>query len=370
MKVALDKRALEGSHKLRGVGFYSKELALALINEAKKTKNIDINLVDFSKSNLKYFDIVHYLDFNPFFLTLPFKFPTRTVVTIHDLIPLIYPNHYIPGIRGKIKYFFQKLNIKKVNAIITVSETSKKDIVRFLGIPADKVCVIYLAPGTIFQPEKDTKKLREVARKYNLPIKFVLYLGDINYNKNIPNLIRACSIAKYPLVIVGKHALEIEDKLKAPEVMGVQDFIRKTSKKDHPEIEHLKEVLELIKLHNVMRLGYLSDEDLVSIFNLATCYCQPSYYEGFGLPMAQALACQTPVVASKTQALVEIFEGCAIFAEPGKPQDLAEKIKLVCENFSLRASLIKEGNNKMQKFDWNKVAKETIDVYMEVLRNK
>jgi len=130
IKVAIDKGPLSSGHAVRGVGAYTRELIKALHEKTKKRKNLKIDAVDFEKADLTKYDIVHYPYFHPFFLTLPFNKPAKTVVTIHDLIPLIYPKHYPPGIRGMFKFKLQKYLIKRVDGIITPSETSKKDIVR------------------------------------------------------------------------------------------------------------------------------------------------------------------------------------------------------------------------------------------------
>ena len=131
MKVAIDSGPTKSGDAVRGVGAYTKELIRALDNESKKVKNIEISAADFGAADLTKYDLVHYPFFNPFFITLPTKKPTKVVVTIHDLIPLVYPKQYAPGIRGKLRFTVQKYLVNKLDGVITVSETSKKDIVRF-----------------------------------------------------------------------------------------------------------------------------------------------------------------------------------------------------------------------------------------------
>ena len=337
IKVKVDIKPLFSGDVIRGVGVYTAQLIFHL----KRLKEIE--LVE------KDFDIIHYPYFNPFFLTLSISRETKTVVTIHDLIPLIYPKHYPPGIKGNIKFLIQKFLISKMDAIITVSETSKKDIVRFLGVPAEKIFVTYEAAGEIFKPITNHQSLVTVQKRYRLPDRFVLYVGDINYNKNIPALVEACKIINTPLVIVGKQAMDLEN-------MNL----------NHPELSHLTNHRSLITNHS-LRLGYVPDEDLVKIFNLATVYCQPSFYEGFGLPMVQAFACGVPVVASKTQALVEIGDDAAIFVDPQSPKDIAAGIKRVIENTNLRRELIEKGLRRITEFSWDKTAKETVSVYRKII---
>lgn len=172
-------------------------------------------------------------------------------------------------------------------------------------------------------------------------------MGDVNYNKNVPGLVKACEMAHLPLVIVGKHALGIEEK-----DLG------------HPELSHLREIVRSIQdRKKVMRLGYVPDEDLVAIYNLATLYCQPSFYEGFGLPVLEAFSCGTPVVASKIQAHVEIAEGGALFANPKEPQEIANKMKRFLEDKELRKEYSLKGEAIAKNFTWSKTAKETFSVY-------
>jgi len=346
MKVAIDSGPLTSGHSIRGVGFYTRHLSEAL----KKEKSVEVDVVDFAKADLSHYDVIHYPAFHPYFLTLPFNKPAKTVVTIHDLIPLIYPKQYPSGLRGKLKFLIQKLLVSRVDAVITVSETSKKDIVRLLGVPSGRVHVTYEAAGDIFRPIKDEETLAKIKNKYDLPPKFVLYVGDVNYNKNVGGLAEACKLIGVPLVIVGKQA-------------KTEDFDR-----NHPENRAFVNLLE--KYGNdpeIIRVGFVPDEDLVAIFNLGAVYCQPSFYEGFGLPVLQAMACGTPVVCAKTQALVEIAKGASLFADPKNPKEISEKIQQALIDNELRSQLVETGRILARNYSWEKTAKKTIDVYRKVL---
>lgn len=343
MKIAIDKGPLASGDSIRGIGTYVGEITRHL-------KNVDV--VDLSKSDLSKYDIVHFTRFHPFFICLPFSKPkgTKFVLTIYDLIPLIYPKHYPPGIRGWLKWQINKFLIRKnVDAVITISETSKKDICRFIGIDPRKVFVTYLAPRPIFKnletparPAGGGNWKLEVKKRYGLPNRFALYVGDINYNKNISSLIKACRIAKIPLVISGKQAVDVEN----------MDL-------SHAELKHLKN----IDWTGVTRLGYISDEDLCSVYNLASVYVQPSFYEGFGLPMVEAFACGTPVVASKTQALVEIGDGGPLYADAGSPAEMAEKIKNILDDPKQKKTATDNGLKRAKEFSWDATARKTQEVY-------
>lgn len=372
MKIAIDTGP-ENGEKVYGIGLTTKYLLLSIFKEAKKRKNVQIELFDFSanlqKVNKENYDVLHHPYFHPFHITVPRKKNLKTIVTIHDMIPLIYPKQYPPGIKGKIKFLIQKKTLKDIDAIVTVSETSKKDIVRFLGVSPDKVWAIHNAPFPVFKKETDRKKLNSVVAKYKLPNKFVLYLGDVYYSKNIPTLIMACRQAGIPLIIVGKQALDIESNLSTDlkKIKGPKDWLRFVTGRPHPELSHYKLLKEMFdKEEGITRLGFVPDADLVPIMNLATVYCQPSYYEGFGLGVVHAFACGVPVVIAKTQALVEVAGDAALVADPFNPKDMASKILMLADNPSLRAQFIRRGNERLKKFSWEKAAKKTLDVYENV----
>jgi glycosyltransferase involved in cell wall biosynthesis len=372
MKVAVDSGPLKSGHRVRGVGFYTKELTQELQNQG--TKRLKIDIVDFEKVDLGKFDVLHYPYFNPFFLTLPrnrFKLTQKIIVTIHDLTPLIYPKQYPPGLKGTFRYLIQKNAARKADAIITDSEASKKDIVRFLGVPSGKIFPIHLAPASHFRKIKNVNKLQNVKRKYKLPSEFVLYVGDVNYNKNIPTLAKACKVIKRPLVIVGKQAAEVNGRGMGLDILqGPRDWIRYLFGRPHPELAHYEKLSKLFRSSKILKLGFVDDKDLVGIYNLATVYCQPSFYEGFGLPVLEAMACGTPVVISRTQALVEVSDKAALIANPNDAKDMADKIKSILMNRRTDELLREKGLEHVKKFTWEKTARETLKVYKSVIGSR
>jgi glycosyltransferase involved in cell wall biosynthesis len=367
IKVAIDSNPLVSGHKVRGIGVMVREEIKAI---QKVNNGVTLNAVDFSKTDLSKYDIVHYPLFFPYQITLPpTKLAKKVIVTIQDLIHLIYPKKYPPGIKGKMNFLKQKKRLKYVDAIITISETSKKDICRLLDFPPEKVHVCYLAPHKYFKTIKNKDRLEKIKKKYHLPSKYVLYIGDINYNKNIPTLIEACKIAKTPLVLVGKQAKEIENTglLSLMDISGPMDWIRFLFDIPHPEHAHYEKILNEFKNNNnIKRLGFVPDADIGEIMNMATVYCQPSYYEGFGLPVIEAMASETPVVISKTNCLVEVAEAAALIADPNDPKDLAEKITTVIKDKKVRKELIEKGFKRQKDFSWQKTAENMIDVYKSV----
>lgn len=335
-KIYIDDKPTKDGNVARGMGMYTSNL----IKHIKK--NIDKHNLEFSQLN---YQLLHIPYFDLYFNTLKnIDFDKKIVITVPDVIPLVYPNHYPAGIRGKVNLFKQKKALKKADAIITISETSKKDIVRLLNIEPDRIHVTYLAPNFEF------KKLRNIKNTYNLPKQFVLYVGDVNYNKNLLTLCRAVKKANKKLVIVGKQAVS-------------EDYDH-----DHIENQPLAALQEIYgEDPDIIRLGFLSNEELNEVWNLATIYCQPSFYEGFGLPVLEAMQAGVPVIASRTQALVEIADKAAMYFNPYDEDELAEKIKLLFNSKKTRNDLVKAGKKQVKQYSWDKMAKEIIEIYKQLL---
>ncbi len=343
MKVAIDVSPLRNENRYRGVGTYTNQLVKSL--QSLKIKDFSCQLIE-NRKIPQDTDLIHYPFFDPFFLTLPFKKSRPTIVSIHDVIPLIFPEHYPAGLRGSLKLQVQKFSLKGVRAIITDSENSKKDVFKYLNYPKNKIYVVHLAPAKEFKLIKNQQALRAVKNKYQLPEKFVLYVGDVNYNKNIPGLIKALTglKEKMSLVLVGKAFKD----------------------------ESLKETQEIIQLINslklnkkVRRLGWIPDKDLVAVYNLASVYCQPSFYEGFGLPVLEAMACGCPVVAANNSSLPEICGQTAVMVDP---YNLDEIIKGLNKALEKKEELKAKGFQQVKKFSWQKTAQETYEVYQKVVR--
>jgi len=369
LKIAIDKNPLVSGHKVRGVGRYTKELITSLKKVAKA--EIVFRAVDFSRANFSKYDVVHVPFFNPIVSKLPEKNLEGIIVTIHDLIPLIYPEVYQAGLSGKLNFRKQKKLLKKVGGIITPSETSKKDVVRLLDISEKKVWVVYEAHRAYFTKVRDENELERVRKKFRLPQKFVLYVGDVNYNKNIPSLVEACGNLDVKLVICGKQALDVDDfGLDLVNLKGPRDWVRFLFNKPHPEISHHGLLGEQFRNNRgVKRLGFVNDRDLLGIYNLASVYVQPSHYEGFGLSVLEAMSSGTPVVVSRTNALVEVSGGAAMVADPLNPKDIAKNISKILKDIRLKNRLVKRGFARSLGFSWNRAAKETIEVYKAIINS-
>ena len=347
MKIAIDVSPLQTGHKVRGVGFYLGHLKNALVKYFPDNEYIFFEMGEKVPDNV---DLVHFPYFEPFFLALPLYRKYKTVVTVHDLTPLVFPKAFPRGIRGEIKWQMQRYSLRKADAIITDSKSSKKDVVKFIGVPESKVSVVYLAAGEHFKKlASDDPTLKKVRKKYGLPEKFILYVGDVTWNKNLPRLLDAVGEIGVHIVMAGKNLLN-------------EDY-----DKDNPWNHDLNRVWELSKENNkIMRLGFVPDGDLVAIYNLATVFAMPSLYEGFGLPVLEAMACGCPVVTSTEGSLKEVVRQSAQPVDAYDYKSIASGIKKVFESEKLQQELSAKGLENTKRFSWKKTAEETIGVYKGV----
>lgn len=356
MRAAINIIPLKTSHKDRGIGQYT----LNLIETLKSFPNVSIQ--QFTNINeVKDVDVIHYPWFDFFLHTLPRTNLAPIVITIHDVIPLKFKEHFPLGIKGRINLYLQKMALGKCRAIIADSKTTQKDILDLLKVEKSKVFVIPLAADKDFMLLKDGELIR-TKRKYSLPDKFLLYVGDANWTKNLPFLIdafsnltlnQACRDLK--LVLVG----------------GV--FLKNVDNIDHPELESLKRLNILIKRYNleekILKIGSIDKKDLVAFYNLATIYVQPSIYEGFGLPILEAMSCGTPVVSSYGGSLPEVGGPAPVYFDPQNREQFESIILEVLENKSLQGKLSRLGLIQSEKFSWSKTAVQTLQVYSNVINS-
>lgn len=352
MKVAFNTYPLASGHKTRGVGFYTRNL----LDHLKKTS---LEIQEFKDiSEVKDANVVHYPWFDLFFRTLKLNKKIPTVVTVHDVMPLLFPKNFPLGIRGKINLFLQTHTLRSCKKIITVSNTSKKDIIKYLKIKSDKIVVIPEAASSNFKL-LPSGELLGIKRKYNLPDSFLLYVGDANFIKNLPFLIE------------GFYKLREDKNFKDVKLVLVNGvFLKKVDDIDHPELESLKKVNRLIKNYSleevVLRPGQIEDKDLVAFYNLATLYVQPSLYEGFGLPLLEAFACGTPVLSSKNSSLPEVGGDAPVYFDPENLNQFVKLLKEILLDKSLQDKLSKTGLTRAKQFNWDLVTREVIKVYEEV----
>ncbi len=344
MRITIDITPLNTGHRNRGVGTYTKLLIEAL---QKYESKHSYSFFTRGQKLPKNIDVVHYPYFDPFFLTLPFKKPRPTVITAHDLIPLVYPEHFPAGIRGRIKWQVQRLSLRRSTRVITDSDSSKADIMRITGISPDSIDVVRLAPASTFRPVTDQALLRAVRKKYKLPRRFILYVGDLNWNKNITGLLKAFQKVKQDitLVLVGKAFIE-----GSPEANAIQSSIDALGIRSE-----------------VIMPGFVPFDDLPVLYTLANVYVQPSFYEGFGLPILEGMACGCPVISSHASSLSEIA-GPAIMIDPNNPDDIAMRLREALNmSTERRQTLIQKGILWAKRFSWEKAARQTVQSYEKAI---
>jgi len=320
----------------RGVGFYAQFLGEAL------SELPEVELTD------KDPDVIHYPFFDLFYPTLPFLKKTPTVVTIHDLTPLVLSDKYPKGVKGSIALLRQYLSLKGAKAVITDSQNSKRDIVKLLHIPENKIFVTPLAVDPAYSMPVSQADLKRIKEKYHLPEKFVLCLSaGPNPNKNLPSLAKVTQRLNIPLVLVGKGLLqEIGEPV-------------------HPE---LKDLMEIKKYDHILYPGFVPTDDFNGMLKLATVYCQPSLYEGFGLPVLEAMTASCLITCSNSSSLPEIYHPQALVFDPRNLDEMEQVLKkAILLTPKERELQIKAGLKRSQDFSWDKTARETLEVYKKVV---
>lgn len=276
----------------------------------------------------------------------PILLSSRSVVTIHDMTLFSLPAQHI---RTKRLYFSKLMPFiaRKADKIIADSECSKRDIMRILKIPETKIKVIYLGVDGVFRPIKDPRRLVHIRRKYQIVSNFILYAGVLEPRKNLGRLIKAF------------HKLRQEKKLECQLVIaGKKGW-------SYSKVFQLVEDLELGR--DVIFTGYVSDDDLVLLYNAAELFVYPSLYEGFGLPPLEAMACGTPVIASNVSSLPEVVSDAGLLVNPYDERGIGNAIYEALTNEGLRKEMGEKGLRRARLFLWEKTARETLQVYQEVL---
>jgi glycosyltransferase involved in cell wall biosynthesis len=266
-------------------------------------------------------------------------------ITLHDIIPLRMPE----TVSDRYLYIFNN-ELPKIldncDGIITVSEFSKQDIAKGFNFPLDKIFVTHLAAEDIYKP-LDKKQCKEiVAREYGIKEDFILYVGGFSPRKNITGLIEAYSLLpentrkNLKLIITGKK--------------GISYGIYK------------KRAMDLKVGNDVIFTDFIPLERLPVFYNASNLLAYPSFYEGFGLPPLEAMACGTPVITSNITSLPEICRGSVVFIDPYNIKDLSQAIERVLNDEPLRKNLIANGLKKSAAYSWNITAKSTLEAYKKI----
>lgn len=289
-------------------------------------------------------DLVHFPNFN-----MPIFYPGEFIITIHDLI-----HHRYPG-KKKFRYIHRlayrlviDCAVNRAAKIIAVSRATKTTLIDTFKIPESKVTAIYEGVNERFYVRHQNSQIASVLAKYGIDKPYLLFIGVWRQYKNLPLLSAAFDIIKkthdIQLVLVGK----------------IDQF--------YPEIK--QEVFANPSFFDIKALGHIEERDLPTLYQGAVVFVLPSLLEGFGLIGLEAQASGVPVAASNIAVLREILGEGAIFFDPVNKVDMAEKIKKILENRDLAQSLIEAGNTNVKKYNWQKTARETLDVYENFSRRR
>ncbi|MFA6896888.1 MAG: glycosyltransferase family 1 protein [Patescibacteria group bacterium] len=291
------------------------------------------------KENL---DLMHFTHFNS-----PILYLRKSVTTIHDVTPFFFPGHKMKSplrrLGFRLVFYF---SVKKARKIIAVSNSTKNDIVKYFKVKDKKIQVIYEGADAQFRPLEDRSLVENLRKKYALKKPFLFYTGVWRNHKNLVGLIEAFKIAKE------KYRLDISLVLG-----GKEDPF-------YPEVREAWEKLGLQQ--DVIPVGFISQEELPVFYNAAAAFIIPSFYEGFGLIGLEAMSCGTPVISSDRTSLPEILGNGAIYFDPQNPKDMAEKIHLVFSDKKLYNELKSNGFAQIKKYEWNKMGRETLELYEKI----
>ncbi len=268
----------------------------------------------------------------------------KTVVTVHDLgAEFLEAYHKFPQ---KIYLNWSTEYIARhASHIIAVSNSTKKDLISTLKVPSKRISVVHEGVDHDFFYPRDPQEIRKVRLKYGLDSKYLLFVGTIQPRKNIIKLIQAYAKLqdrKVDLVLVGKPGWLYDDIYKAPKKYGVASFVK--------------------------FLGFVSEEDLPALYSGSEAFVLPSLYEGFGLPILEAMACGVPVVTSNTSSLPEVSGGRALLVKPKDVYDISYNLSRILNEEDLRWRLKAKGKEWSRRFSWEKTAKETVAVLEKVYR--
>ena len=268
--------------------------------------------------------------------------PIPTVVTIHDMVELRVRKYGL--LRTAYRYIINCIAAHLADHVLTVSESSKRDIVHFLRIPDSKVTVIYNGVSECFRPLDRRKCKNFLESKYSISGDFLLAPGGLSRNKNVPGLLASMRLLKE------------RGRRESLVLLGDSNY------------REFKYVFSEVKQAELGRLvvfpGFVPEEDLPAFYNAASVVVYPTLYEGFGFPALEAMACGTPVVTSNNSSLPEVTGGAALLVNPRNPKEIADAVQLALSDELLHAELSSRGLLRARQFSWEKTARETLDVFL------
>ncbi|WP_394884845.1 glycosyltransferase family 4 protein [Clostridium butyricum] len=276
---------------------------------------------------------------------VPTNISGKVITTIHDLTYILYPETMDKKNRERLKK--DMINtVNRVDYILTISENSKNDIIKYLNIPEDKITVIYPGVDEIYKQVLDEKHIEKIKRKYNIIGRYLLYLGTLEPRKNIETIIKSyndfikSSDEDIKLVLAGKKGWLYDSIFNLVSEYGLEN--------------------------NVVFTDYVDDSDKPALYQGAEIFLFPSLYEGFGIPVAEAMASRTPVITSNSSSLPEVAGDSAIITEPLDYRKISESIKKILRDSNIRQKMIENGIKQVEKFNWDDSAEKLRKIYIDL----
>lgn len=278
--------------------------------------------------------------------TAPLFCPVPTVVTVHDVSFLERPEYFTASRAMQLRLTVAR-SVKRAARVLTVSEFARESIVRAYNLPPDKIVVTPDAASPSFRTVNRTAAIQKVRERFQINNPYVLSVGDLQPRKNHIGLIQAFAKLMrdqpqltHDLVLAGKNSWFAGKVREAARESGMADRIHFT--------------------------GFVTDDDLLQLYNGCECFAFPSFYEGFGIPVLEAMACGRAVICSNTSAIPEVADGAALLFNPGKTEEIARAMADVLRDSELRSRMERLGLKRAAYFSWQKTAEMTLKVYHEV----
>jgi glycosyltransferase involved in cell wall biosynthesis len=283
-------------------------------------------------------DVLHSPDFIP-----PHRPACKSVITVHDLAFLLYP-HFLT--KESARYYGHiDQAVRWTDHIISVSESTKRDTIQHLGVPEEKITVVHEAASPIFKPLDRVEAQEQVRNRFGVDGPYVLFVSTIEPRKNVPSLLRAlyqlvtCYKEDVRLVLAGGRGWLFEDAFAVVDELELDD-----------------------RVHFV---GRVTSEDLLYLYNSAEMLAHPAFYEGFGLPPLEAMACGLPVVASNVASLPEVVGDAGQLIDPHDVDELTVSMWRVLNDSELRVQMREKGLQQAGRFSWERAARETMEIYQK-----
>ena len=289
-------------------------------------------------------DLIHCTDFiPPLYSSLP------SIITVHDLAFLRWP-HFLT--KDHATYYSQiDRGVRHARHIIVPSHSTKNDVIAQLGVPENKISVIYEAAASLYRPLPIEETRAAMAKRFGIPTNYIFFISTIEPRKNIGGLLQAFhhlrtkyNLTDTALVLAGKQGWLYEEVYETVEKLGLQD--------------------------STFFVGRVSDEELHQLYVGARCHVHPAFYEGFGLPPLEAMACGTPTVVSNTSSLPEVVGDAALMFDPNDWEEMAVAIRRLLTDEELHAEMSEKGLRRAATFSWSRAAAETLQVYQRVAQGQ